>query len=72
VTPAPKLGGLAQLPVGKLCLGDDFRIDDDPEDVAELAGSIAQLGVLQPLVVRPKGKAWEVVDLQPLDSEVAA
>lgn len=49
------------LPVAELTLGLDVRLDDDPEQVAELAASIAELGVLQPLVVAPRGKCFEVV-----------
>lgn len=52
---------LMYLPVDSLVMGDDFRLDDDPEDLKELADSIAERGVLQPLLVRPKRKGWEVV-----------
>lgn len=33
----------------------------DPEAIAELASSIADKGVLQPLLVRPQGEAFEIV-----------
>lgn len=54
---------LLELPTSDLTIGVDFRLDDDPEAVSELAASIAQIGVLQPLVVRPCGDGvrWEVV-----------
>lgn len=52
---------LLDLPVDRLHLGLDFRLDDDPESLAELAASIAEIGILQPLVVRPSGGGWEVV-----------
>lgn len=42
-------------------MGDDVRLDEDPEALASLADSIAQLGVLLPLVVRAHGDGWEVV-----------
>lgn len=49
------------LPVPELTLGLDVRVDDDPEQLTELAKSIAELGVLQPLVVCPRGRTFEVV-----------
>lgn len=52
---------LLMLPVGSLFPGDDFRIDDDVDDLAELAASIAEYGVLQPLLVRQARSGWEVV-----------
>lgn len=52
---------LLEVPIGDLTIGVDFRLDDDPAAVTELAASIAQIGVLQPLVVRPCGDRWEVV-----------
>lgn len=52
---------IVRLAVADLILGDDFRLDDDPEQITELAGSIRAYGVLQPLLVRPGGGAWEVV-----------
>lgn len=44
-----------------LSVGLDFRLDDDPEALSELARSVAEHGVLQPLLVRPSGDGWEVV-----------
>lgn len=52
---------LLALPVDELVIGKDVRIDEDPEALAELAASIAELGVLSPLVVRRKGGRWEVM-----------
>lgn len=49
------------LPVAALIPGDDFRLDDNTDDLAELAASIAEHGVLQPLLVRQIKKQWEVV-----------
>jgi ParB/RepB/Spo0J family partition protein len=49
------------LPVDQLTIGLDFRLDDDPEDLEELALSIGELGVLQALVVRQVKDGWEVV-----------
>jgi ParB family chromosome partitioning protein len=37
------------------------RRNFDPQSLAELAESIRQHGVLQPIVVRPKGDGWELV-----------
>lgn len=50
-----------ELPVDQLTIGEDVRLDEDPDALAELAASIAELGILQPLVVRPLDNGWEVV-----------
>jgi ParB/RepB/Spo0J family partition protein len=50
----------ALLPITSLTIGDDFRLDDDLEDLNELAQSIREHGILLPLLVRPKGDSWEV------------
>ncbi len=50
-----------ELPLDLLVIGDDFRLDEDLESLQALAESIAELGVLQPLLVRAKGEVWEVV-----------
>jgi ParB/RepB/Spo0J family partition protein len=50
-----------QLPIADLELGLDFRLDDDGESLGELAASIADVGVLQPLMVRRVADRWEVV-----------
>jgi ParB/RepB/Spo0J family partition protein len=53
---------ILELPVAALIPGFDFRIDDNTEDLAELAASIAEHGVLQPLLVCPMNDhEWEVV-----------
>lgn len=49
------------LPVDELAIGLDFRLDDDPDTLADLAASISELGVLQPLVVRRTAAGYEVV-----------
>lgn len=49
------------LPVDLLTIGEDVRLDEDPEAIAGLAFSVAHLGVLQPLTVRPAGDGWEVI-----------
>lgn len=56
--PAPSIVLLA---VDDLHLGLDFRLDDDTDDLADLATSVAELGVLQPLTVRQNAAGWEVV-----------
>jgi ParB/RepB/Spo0J family partition protein len=50
-----------QLPIAELELGLDFRLDDDGVALGELAASIADVGVLQPLMVRRISDRWEVV-----------
>lgn len=49
------------LPVEQLTFGLDFRLDDDADAVAQLAVSISELGMLQPIVVRQIADGWEVV-----------
>lgn len=49
------------LPVRALVPGLDFRLDENTDDLAELARSVAEHGVLQPLVVRDTGHELEVV-----------
>ena len=57
----PKPGEPIEILVDLLTIGDDFRIDDDLDDLSELAASIAEVGVLQPLLVRRMKDGWEVV-----------
>jgi ParB/RepB/Spo0J family partition protein len=52
---------IVELPVDTLTLGHDFRIDDDPEALAELVESIRQLGIIQPLLVRKVDGRHEVI-----------
>lgn len=49
------------LPIDGLQIGLDFRLDEDTDALAELAMSITEHGILQPLVVRQIDGAWEVV-----------
>lgn len=54
--------GVQQLPLGELSVSVyQPRKRLDPEGVAELARSVAQRGVLQPLLVRPSGDGYEIV-----------
>ena len=54
--------GVEQLPLGKLSVSVyQPRKHLDPEGIAELARSVAQKGVLQPLLVRPNGEGFEIV-----------
>jgi ParB/RepB/Spo0J family partition protein len=51
---------LMELRVDLLTIGDDFRLDDDLDDLADLTASIKEHGVLQPLLVRQTVNGWEV------------
>lgn len=54
--------GVEQLPLDKLTVSVyQPRKRLDPEGVAELARSVAQRGVLQPLLVRPTDQGYEIV-----------
>lgn len=58
---APDTVAVRELPLDDLTIGEDVRLDEDDEALAELAASIHVLGVLQPLLVRDLGEGWEVV-----------
>lgn len=61
VATIPAAPTIVMLAVDDLDIGLDFRLDEDPDDLADLAASIAELGVLQPLTVRQTDAGWEVV-----------
>lgn len=55
-------GALAELPVSKIRRNaHQPRVNFDEEELADLTNSIAQVGILQPIVVRPDGDAYEIV-----------
>lgn len=67
---AKKPSNLPPEPSAKLKLLSIDSIDDperpvrkdlSPESVADLVASIKQVGIIEPLVVKPKGKRWEVI-----------
>lgn len=49
-----------EIPLSRIVYGTNIRSERD-EDIRELARSIEEHDVLQPLVVRPKGNKYEVV-----------
>lgn len=59
----PGRSGLRQVPVEEVKANPRQPRDAlDPQALAELAASIRQLGVLQPILVRPRGQGgWELV-----------
>lgn len=59
--PRPE-SGIKQLPLGELSVSPfQPRKRISPETIAELAQSIAEKGILQPLVVRPVASGYEIV-----------
>lgn len=61
VSPQPE-GELRKLPIEKLRPGRyQPRRDMHPEALEELAASIRQQGIMQPVVVRPKGTEFEII-----------
>lgn len=57
-----KPAGVEQLPIAALKVSSfQPRRHFDAETIAELSASIADKGVLQPLLVRPQGDAYEIV-----------
>ncbi len=54
--------GIVILELSKIVTSDfNPRRNADTNELKELADSIAQVGILQPILVRPKGKKFEVV-----------
>lgn len=49
-----------EIPISKIDYGTNVRSEHD-EDIMELAKSIEEHDVLQPLVVRPKGNRYEII-----------
>ncbi|WP_104991817.1 ParB/RepB/Spo0J family partition protein [Deinococcus sp. NW-56] len=55
-------GGVQTVPVGRIVQAAyQPRQVFEPEPLAELAGSIREKGVLQPLLLRPRGENFEIV-----------
>lgn len=61
-SPAETIGGLEEIPVGSV-YPNRFqpRTRFDEEDLAALAESIREVGILQPILVRPSGDGYELV-----------
>ena len=60
-TPAAE-GDLRQIPLHKIGLNPfQPRTHFDEEELAELTESVREHGILQPIIVRPKGKGWELI-----------
>lgn len=54
--------GVLELPVGDIHRNPNQpRVYFDEGDLEELAGSIAQVGILQPIIVRPDGVGYEII-----------
>lgn len=54
--------GVLELPVGDIHRNPNQpRVYFDEGDLEELAGSIAQVGILQPIIVRPDGIGYEII-----------
>ena len=59
---ANEVGKVYSLPVDAICPNPNQpRRYFSPEGLQELADSIKELGVLQPLTVRPLGREWELI-----------
>ena len=57
-----EVGKILALPIGEISPNPNQpRRSFSPEGLQELADSIAQLGVLQPLTVRPAQQGWELI-----------
>lgn len=52
---------IAQLPLARIKVGQNDRQHFDPTALEELAQSIAQHGLAQPITVRPVGRHYEIV-----------
>lgn len=61
-TPAPTGAGLADIPVDEIVPNPHQpRAHFDEENLAALAASVRELGVLQPVLVRPAGEGYELI-----------
>lgn len=59
---ANEVGKVYSLPVDAICPNPNQpRRHFSPDGLRELADSIQELGVLQPLTVRPMGREWELI-----------
>lgn len=57
-----EVGKVYSLPVASICPNPNQpRRHFSPDGLRELADSIRELGVLQPLTVRPMGREWELI-----------
>lgn len=61
-TSASPLNRIQEVPINSIVMGDlQVRKYYDKEALTELANSLSEQGTLQPLLVRPKGKKFELV-----------
>jgi len=61
-TSAPRPGGVREIEIGRISPNPEQpRVRFREEAIDELADSIAQRGVLQPILVRPHGEGFEIV-----------
>jgi len=60
--PAPRPGGVREIEIGRIRPNPDQpRVQFTEEAIDELADSITQRGVLQPILLRPHGEGFEIV-----------
>ena len=59
---AARLGGVREIEIGRIRANPDQpRVQFREEAIAELAESIAERGVLQPILLRPNGDVFEII-----------
>ena len=59
---APRAGGVREIEIGRIRPNPNQpRVQFSEESIAELAESIAQRGVLQPILLRPDGDGFQIV-----------
>jgi ParB family chromosome partitioning protein len=60
--PGPEAPGVRELPLRRIELNPKQpRLEMDPEELERLSASIRESGVIQPVVVRPRGDIYELV-----------
>jgi ParB family chromosome partitioning protein len=60
--PAPRPGGVREIEIGRIRPNPEQpRVQFREEAIDELADSISQRGVLQPILLRPHGEGYEIV-----------
>ncbi len=59
---SPEKGGVTELPLNDIVVNPfQPRVDFNDETIAELAQSIREQGLMQPIVVRHSGKAYQII-----------
>ena len=56
---------IEKIRISQIVAGDNDRTFFDSKGIKELADSIAEIGLAQPITLRPHKKGFQICDLQP-------